>query len=64
VGKCKICGAKMVKDNIKSFTYIIPYVCPRCGYRDSKIRPKYARKWGVGKLKASKQNTAVCAECG
>jgi len=36
--KCKICGAKMTRDYdaAKNFKYINPYICPRCGYRDSK----------------------------
>jgi len=38
--RCRICGERMVRDErfIKTFTYIIPYVCQKCGYRDSKMR--------------------------
>jgi hypothetical protein len=52
----------MVRDEIKSFTYIIPYVCSRCGSRHSTLKKKYREKWNFSIEALAKENLIVSNE--
>ena len=58
--RCRRCRAKMVRDERfrRAFTYIIPYVCPKCGYRDSKMRSEKVFRRVAEEILASASESA------